>query len=156
MKLPNNCYFEEYKERLTINLDKAFHQLSEKTDKADDFRFYLANSAVHSSNIEGNTVSFDTYLKATEFNLHLKTKEIKEIDDLIKAYQFAQENELSFSNLLKAHELITTSVLVKKERGKIRKMVSGKKNQDLKHGLLPRRKTIGITEQPITITFRLA
>jgi hypothetical protein len=127
MKLPNNCYFEEYKERLTINLDKAFHQLSEKTDKADDFRFYLANSAVHSSNIEGNTVSFDTYLKATEFNLHLKTKEIKEIDDLIKAYQFAQENELSFSNLLKAHELITTSVLVKKERGKIRKMVSGKK-----------------------------
>jgi len=127
MKLPNNCYFEEYKERLTINLDKAFHQLSEKTDKADDFRFYLANSAVHSSNIEGNTVSFDTYLKATEFNLHLKTKEIKEIDDLIKAYQFAQENELSFSNLLKAHEFITTSVLVKKERGKIRKMVSGKK-----------------------------
>ena len=66
---------------------------------------------MHSSNIEGNTVNFDTYLKASEFNLHLKTKEIKEIEDLISAYQFARENELTLENILKQ-----TIELVKKEK----------------------------------------
>ena len=91
----------------------------------EDFKFYLANSAVHSSNIEGNTISFDTYLKASEFSLHLKTKEIREIEDLISAYQFARENELTLDNILKVHEILTTSILVKKERGKIRKVKVG-------------------------------
>ena len=80
---------------------------------------------MHSSNIEGNTISFDTYLKASEFSLHLKTKEIREIEDLISAYQFARENELTLDNILKAHEILTTSILLKKERGKIRKVKVG-------------------------------
>ncbi len=115
-------YFTEYKNQLQIDVQKAFAQLKNKPKNADDFKFYLANSAVHSSNIEGNTVSFDTYLKATEFNLHLKTKEIKEIEELIEAYQFARENDLSLDNILNAHEIITHSILIKKERGKIRKV----------------------------------
>ena len=129
MKLLSNVYFEKYKQQLNFNLSDAFKQLLDKSGSEADFKFYLANSAVHSSNIEGNTVSFDTYLKSSEHNLHLKTKEIKEIEELIEAYQFAKENDLTLKNILKAHEIITRSILVKKERGKIRSVKVGVRSE---------------------------
>lgn len=129
LSLINTGYLSEYKKQLNFSIDDAFKQLSDKPQTEADFKFYLANSAVHSSNIEGNTVSFDTYLKASEHNLHLKTKEIKEIEELIKAYQFARENEFTLNNTLKAHEIITTSILVKKERGKLRKVKVGVRSE---------------------------
>lgn len=122
-------YFTDYKTQLKVDVESAFAALKNKTQSPDDFKFYLANSAVHSSNIEGNTVSFDTYLKSSEFNLHLKTKEIREIEELITAYQFAKENDLTLPNILKAHEILTQSILVKKERGKIRKVKVGVRSE---------------------------
>jgi Fic family protein len=121
--------FDEYKKQLKVDVESAFASIKKKPQTVEDFKFYLANSAVYSSNIEGNTVSFDTYLKASEFNMHLRTKEIKEIQDLIAAYQFARENELTLDNILKAHEILTPSILVKKERGKIRKVKVGVRSE---------------------------
>ena len=128
-KLLSSLYFSEYQKQLNVDIARGFKQIANKPESADDFKFYLANSAVHSSNIEGNTINFDTYLKSTEHNLHLKTKEIKEIEELINAYQFAKENELTLSNILKAHEIITTSILVKKERGKLRSVKVGVRSE---------------------------
>jgi|ERR1035441_1582498 Fic family protein len=113
--------FNEYKKHLKVDVEKGFGIIKAKPSSEDDFKFYLANASVHSSNIEGNTTSFDTYLKAKEFNLHLRTKEIKEIDELVAAYQFARVNEISLDGVLKAHEILSQSLLIKKERGKIRK-----------------------------------
>jgi Fic family protein len=125
LSILNPDYFNGYQKQLTVDVESKFEILKNKMLQPEDFKCYLANSAVHSSNIEGNTVSFDTYLKSTEFNLHLKTKEIREIEDLIAAYEFAQNNELNMANALKAHEILTQSILVKKERGKIRKVQVG-------------------------------
>jgi len=129
LKILRQDLFEEYKKQLSIDIESAFTSIKKKSQTVEDFKFYLANSAVYSSNIEGNTVSFDTYLKASEFNLHLKTKEIKKIEDLIAAYQYAREHELTLENILKAHEILTTSILVKKERGKIRKVKVGLRSE---------------------------
>ncbi len=129
LKILRQDLFDEYKKQLKVDVKSAFASIKKKPQTVEDFKFYLANSAVHSSNIEGNTVSFDTYLKASEFNLHLKTKEIKEIEDLIAAYQYARENELTLDNILKTHEILTTSILVKKERGKIRKVKVGVRSE---------------------------
>ena len=129
LKFLNQDYFNDYKTQLKVDVESAFANLKNKPQSLKDFKFYLANSAVHSSNIEGNTVSFDTYLKSSEFNLHLKTKEIKEIEDLIAAYQFARENNLTIDNALKVHEILTPSILIKKERGKIRKVKVGVRSE---------------------------
>ncbi|MFP5042756.1 Fic family protein [Parasediminibacterium sp. JCM 36343] len=129
LKILSDAYLNEYKNQLTVDIATSFALLKSKPHSLDNFTFYLANAAVHSSNIEGNTVSFDTYLKASEFKLHLKTKEMKEIEQLIAAYQFAKENELSLATLLKAHEILTHSILVKKERGKIRKVQVGVRSE---------------------------
>jgi Fic family protein len=129
LKVLQQEYFNDYKAQLKVDVESAFATLKNKPQSLEDFKFYLANAAVHSSNIEGNTVSFDTYLKSSEFNLHLKTKEIKEIEDLIAAYQFARENDLTLDNALKAHEILTPSILIKKERGKIRKVKVGVRSE---------------------------
>ena len=129
LKILKNEYFKKYKTQLKVDVESAFSKLKKKAQTLGDFKFYLANSAVHSSNIEGNTVSFDTYLKASEFYLHIKTKEIKEIEDLIEAYQFARENDLSLETTLKAHQILTQSILLKKERGKIRKVKVGVRSE---------------------------
>ena len=129
LKILKQEYFKAYKTQLSVDVETTFAILKNKPQSVDDFKFYFANSAVHSSNIEGNSINFDTYLKATEFNLHLKTKEIKEIEELIEAYQFAGENNLSIGNILKAHEILTQSILIKKERGKIRKVKVGVRSE---------------------------
>lgn len=129
LKLLNQNLFEKYKKQLTVDIEIALESLQNNNQGDEDFKFYLANSAVHSSNIEGNSFSFDSFLKATEFKLHLKTKEIKEIEDLIAAYQFAKENDLTLANAIKAHEILTQSILVKKERGKIRNVKVGVRNE---------------------------
>ncbi len=129
LKILKEDFLYDYKKQLRVDVEKDFFQLRNKSQTVDDFKFYLANSAVHSSNIEGNTVDFDTYLKSSEFKLHLKTKEIKEIEELIGAYQFARENILTLENILKAHEILTQSILIKKERGKIRKVKVGVRSE---------------------------
>lgn len=129
LKILRQDLFDEYKKRLKVNVESAYASIKKKPQTVEDFKFYLTNSAVHSSNIEGNTVNFDTYLKASEFNLHLRTKEMKEIEDLIAAYQYARENELTLANILRAHEILTRTILIKKERGKIRKVKVGVRSQ---------------------------
>ena len=129
LKILKEDFLYDYKKQLRVDVEKEFFQLRNKPQTVDDFKFYLANSAVHSSNIEGNTVDFDTYLKSSEFKLHLKTKEIKEIEELIGAYQFARENILTLENILKAHEILTQSILIKKERGKIPKVKVGVRSE---------------------------
>lgn len=122
-------FFNDYKKQLLIDVEESFNIIKKQQLSTENFSFYLANAAVHSSNIEGNTTNFDTYLKASQHKLHLKTKEIKEIDDLIAAYEFAKENPLTLSNLLQAHALLTQNILLKKERGKIRKQQVGIRSQ---------------------------
>ncbi len=129
LNILNQQYFDAYERQLAVDVASAFETLKNQPQSLEDFKFYLANAAVHSSNIEGNTASFDTYLKSSEFNLHLKTKEIKEIEDLMAAYQFARTNELTLDNALKAHEILTRSILIKKERGKIRKVQVGVRSE---------------------------
>lgn len=129
LKLLNPDYFHNYKTQLKVDVESAVETLKNQPLSLEDFKFYLANSAVHSSNIEGNTVSFDTWLKSSEFNLHIRTKEIKEIEDLIAAYQFARENDLTLDNTLKVHEILTQSILIKKERGKMRKVKVGVRSE---------------------------
>ena len=47
-------------------------------------------------------------------------KEVEEIEDLIKAYQFAQNNQLNETNLLQCHEIFSNTFLIKSKRGKYR------------------------------------
>lgn len=119
-------YLEQYKKILKIDLGKEFAAIPEKNEDFQDFDFFLASASAYSSNIEGNSVDFDTYFKSKTFKLDLKEKEIQEIDDLIEAYSFAQKNKISFENIRQAHSIYAKNIISnKKEIGKIRKVKVG-------------------------------
>jgi Fic family protein len=48
------------------------------------------------------------------------SKEVKEIEDLIEAYQFAQSNLLTENNLLRVHAILSKNLLIKSKREKYR------------------------------------
>lgn len=120
LQLLTDKYLPIYGSLLKINLKNVFAKINKKAITLEDYNFYTISSAIYSSNIEGNSISVDTYFRHLE-SKHLKpTRDVKEIEDLIKAYNFAQNNKLSLSKLLKAHGILSKNVLIKSASGKLR------------------------------------
>ena len=121
--LPNQ-YLERY--IATTNIDwqvvaKLFTKNNSHKAEPHDFDYYIQTSSVYSSNIEGNSIDPDTWLKNKAFKIKSKPKETAEIDDLIAAYTFATTQPLTKSNFLQAHLLLSKTILsLKSQRGKLR------------------------------------
>ncbi|MDD2411583.1 MAG: Fic family protein [Bacteroidales bacterium] len=85
------------------------------------FDYLIKSSAVYSSNIEGNSIDLNSYmnyeLSKDKFKLG---KEIQEIEDLVEAYEFAQNNILNEKNLLTCHKIFSETFLIKSKRGEYR------------------------------------
>ena len=127
LKLLTSAYFSEYAEALEANWFETFSKLKiKKTFANEDFEHYVQSSATYSSNIEGNSIDIDTYLKNKTFKVKSKPKEMNEIDDLITAYNFAIENKLTKSNFLKSHKILSSTILsIKSQKGKLRNQQVG-------------------------------
>ncbi len=89
-------YFDEYCNRVSANRLTKLTRLELKEKKTpEDFEYYVQASAAYSSNLEGNSIDIDTYLKNKKFNVKSKPKEMAEIDDLIAPYNFAINTPLT-------------------------------------------------------------
>lgn len=120
MKITDKTYFDEYYQRLGQRIEEWFNAF-DFSEAAGDLGYKTAASAVYSSNIEGNTIDLNTFmnlkLAQKKFRHH---KEVEEIEDLIAAYEFAQQHPLTEKNLLKAHQILSKSFLIKSRQGKYR------------------------------------
>jgi Fic family protein len=120
LRVTDGKYFERYHESIGHKIDRliANHDFS---DEKIEFGYSTQSSAVYSSNIEGNTVDLNSYMNQKRSRQRFKPlKEIKEIDNLVAAYEFAQKNELNEINFLKCHELFSATLLIPSKRGKYR------------------------------------
>lgn len=122
-KILTDKYISLYTKNLENSLPKYIKKLTTRDGYSkSDFEHYLQASSVYSSNIEGNSVDIGTYFRNKKFKIRSKKKEMTEIDDLIVAYNFAMNNKLTKTNLLKAHGLLSKHLLdLKSERGAVRK-----------------------------------
>jgi Fic family protein len=85
------------------------------------FEYLTKSSAVYSSNIEGNSIDLNSYMNYEMNKDKFKVgKEIEEIEDLIEAYGFAQNNKLNEKNLLNCHKIFSDTLLIRSKRGKYR------------------------------------
>lgn len=86
-----------------------------------NFKYLTKASAVYSSNIEGNSIDLNSFMNYELSKEKFKPgKEIEEIENLVKAYEFAQQNELNESNFLTCHKILSKTLLIKSKRGKYR------------------------------------
>jgi Fic family protein len=89
------------------------------SEKRGDFEYLTKSSAVYSSNIEGNSIDLNSYMNY-ELNKDKSGKEIEEIENLIEAYEFAQNHKLNEQNLLNCHKIFSDTLLIRSKRGKYR------------------------------------
>ncbi len=121
MDITNKKYFTEYYKLI----GKEIKELANKYDFSDTnggFGYSTQVSAIFSSNIEGNSVDLNTFMNYKLSKEKFKpTKEIEEIENLISAYEFAQNNKLTEKNILECHKILSETLVIKSKRGKYRK-----------------------------------
>jgi Fic family protein len=127
LKILTVRFFDEFLNNLDENWFSGCEQLYSKINFSNqDFEFYIQSSATYSSNIEGNSIDIDTYLKNKLFKVRSKPKEMKEIDDLINAYNFAMNTKLCKVAFLESHKILSKTILsLKSQKGKLRNQQVG-------------------------------
>lgn len=120
MRITNTKYLSRFITFIKDDIEKLLDKNTSHQQNINlDFR--IKTSAVYSANIEGNSVDINSYMNSETSQQAFKPrKEIEEISDLVKAYEFAIENELNEVNLLKAHHLLSKTILINDKRGKYR------------------------------------
>ncbi len=124
MKLNNRYCFTAYQQQVVPILKT--HYAEYDFSRVSDLGYQTSVSAVFSANIEGNSLDLNSFMNFQLARRKFKpTKEVKEIENLITAYQFAQRNPLNETNLLKSHQLLAKTLLMSRQRGKYRQNRAG-------------------------------
>jgi Fic family protein len=125
LEILQKSLLKPFEKQVKASVSKCFSDLSEKDFTVHDFKHYMLAGAVASSQIEGSTLDLNSFIqsKANKKN----TKEVKEIEDLLRAYQYAKRYSLTQKGLLKCHEILagTFSNITKGQKGKYRKTKVG-------------------------------
>jgi Fic family protein len=90
-----------------------------------DFDYMLTVASVYSSKIEGNSLDLDSFFVAKDNKRNIK--EVVEIDDLIEAYQLAEQADLKERHHLQAHKILSKHFkgIIATQKGKYRKIMVG-------------------------------
>lgn len=107
MSMLTNKYFDEYKRRQSLTISKHFSKVKKTDFTKEMLGESFRESAIASSNIEGNPLDYNTYLRYKKFNGKRTPRSVQEIDDLIQAYEFARKNELTKNNVLETHLMLS-------------------------------------------------
>jgi Fic family protein len=117
MRITETIYFAEYKNVIQTELERWFSEY-EFASLSVDLGYRNKTSAVYSSNIEGNSVDVNAYINSVMSRQAFKSEqEIEAINDLVQAYEFAQNNPLTEANLLQTHHILSQTILIKDKRG---------------------------------------
>jgi len=120
MRITERKYFDIYKDLIGNDIAKLITDF-DFSENRGGFEYLTKSSAVYSSNIEGNSIDLNSYMNYEMNKDKFKVgKEIEEIEDLIEAYGFAQNNKLNEKNLLKCHKIFSDTLLIRSKRGKYR------------------------------------
>jgi Fic family protein len=120
MRITERKYFDVYNESIGNEIPDLIKGL-DFSENSGGFEYLTKASAVYSSNIEGNSIDLNSYMNYEMNKDKFKVgKEIVEIEDLIEAYEFAQNNRLNEKNLLNCHKIFSDTLLIRSKRGKYR------------------------------------
>ncbi len=121
MNLNTKKYYQEYHKQIGFEINLLIDAFG--FDKINgNLGYNVQASAVYSSNIEGNTIDLNSYMNyKLSQELKKPQKEIREIENLITAYEYAQNNPLTETNFLNCHKILSKTLVSAANRGKYRK-----------------------------------
>jgi Fic family protein len=114
-----------FDKKIKTSIKKCFQELDSGEFTVDDFKNYMLAGAVASSQIEGSTLDLNSFYQSKQNKTN--KKEVKEIENLLSAYQYAKRYHLTQKGLLKSHEILaaTFTNITKSQKGKYRKTMVG-------------------------------
>ena len=114
-----------FEKKVPASVSKCFKDLSETDFTVHDSKHYLLAGAVASSQIEVRTLAPGRFF-VSKAN-HKNTREVREIEHLVKAYQYVKRCGLTQKGLLKCHEILSGSFthITKGPKGRYRKTEVG-------------------------------
>ncbi|MBC7901763.1 MAG: Fic family protein [Saprospiraceae bacterium] len=117
MTIADRHYFDKFNFLIGGELRELVDRF-DFTGQNGDLNYQTQASAVYSSNIEGNSIDLNSFMNSRIANVKFEPqKELREIEDLVSAYEFAQKEPLTEVNLLKAHYLFSEQFVIKELRG---------------------------------------
>ena len=116
----NNILKTDFLNQIDFDPIEKIAEKKQEQLPVDYFAFYNSISSVYSSKIEGENIDFDSFFKYKFLKVKYKPDYTKKSEDLFKAYEFIQKNEMSPKNIFKAHKILSKHFLPKNQRGKIR------------------------------------
>ncbi len=120
MRITESKYLDTYIKSIGYEIPTLIENY-DFSENRGGFEYLTKSSAVYSSNIEGNSIDLNSYMNYEMNKDRFKVgKEIEEIEDLIEAYEFAQNNKLNEKNLLNCHKIFSNTLLIRSKRGKYR------------------------------------
>src|SRR6056297_1140185 len=120
MRITERKYLDNYKKSIGNDIPKLIKDF-DFSENRGGFEYLTKSSAVYSSNIEENSIDLNSFMNYELNKDKFKAgKEIEEIEDLIEAYTFAQNNKLNEKNLLNCHKIFSDTLLIRSKRGKYR------------------------------------
>jgi Fic family protein len=120
MRIADKKYFEQYHAAIGKDLENLVNRF-DFTEQNGDLGYQTQASAVYSLNIEGNTIDLNSFMNLSFSKEKFKpSKEFQEIEDLISAYNLAQETKLNEKNFLKCHKLLAKQLVMASLIGKYR------------------------------------
>ncbi len=120
MRIIDKKYFNHYNDLIGIQIDHLINSF-DFAEKTTDLGYKTQASAVYSSNIEGNSIDLNSFMNYKLSPDKTKPyKEIQEIENLVQAYEFAQNNSLTEKNFLHCHKIFAKTLVIKSKQGKYR------------------------------------
>ena len=120
MRITERKYLDTYKKSIGNEIPGLIKDF-DFSESVGGFEYLTKSSAVYSSNIEGNSIDLNSYMNYEMNKDKFKAgKEIEEIENLIEAYEFAQNNKLTENNVLNCHKIFSETLLIRSKRGKYR------------------------------------
>jgi Fic family protein len=117
LQLIPTTLLDEYHRQVPAHLQEKFDALKDAEISTDTFSFYTSISAIASSRIEGEQMEIDSFVKHKMLNIEYQPDLVQKPNDLYSAYLFAQKNELTKTNFLQSHTLISSHLLPKSKQG---------------------------------------
>lgn len=106
MELLTPKYLPEYRSRQRSTLDKHLARIERHGNKHVDFqRWSRIAGAVASSQIEGSTVTVEEFMEAAPDDIR-SSRDLKQVQALIHAYDLAARSKINRTNLLKVHGIL--------------------------------------------------
>lgn len=116
----NSELLKAYLKAVPGGLQDRFNALEDAPLSTPNFSFYTSVASVFSSKIEGENIELDSYIKHKRDGIPFQPDYTKKTDDLYDAYLFAQQNELTVTNIQEVHRLLSKHMLESHRQGKYR------------------------------------